>query len=206
MEADKLDSMFSISPWALPVSFLSSAVAHGGSRQTNCLSKLKTLPVSLPLNFSSSHSWSTHKAAKYAVRFKRANVDAVYVALFSFIIQCSLYLAAMPTLYNILDIKAGKMAPYPSLIIDCTSWLHIFWMTKARLCHASCSNVVLIHNSANYAKGIYLCIDILLVDVVGCKSLPNAYVHEINNWSSVLRTSLVVCNGIHYGDLHRLRN
>lgn len=45
---------------------------------------------------------------------------AMYTALGAFITQCSLYLAAMPTLYNALAIQAGKMEPYASLPTDCT--------------------------------------------------------------------------------------
>lgn len=44
---------------------------------------------------------------------------AIYTALCAFIIQCSLYLAAMPTLYNAEAVIAGEMAPYASLETDC---------------------------------------------------------------------------------------
>lgn len=51
---------------------------------------------------------------------------AMYVALSAFIIQCSLYMVAMPTLYNALAIEAGKMAPYASLSKDLVPMLKMF--------------------------------------------------------------------------------
>jgi len=46
---------------------------------------------------------------------------AIYTALCAFIIQCSLYLAAMPTLYKAEAVMAGEMAPYAGMETDCMS-------------------------------------------------------------------------------------
>lgn len=60
-------------------------------------------------------------------RFPYAPEDiAMYVALSAFIIQCALYLAAMPTLYNALAIEAGLMPPYASLPKDLVAMLKMF--------------------------------------------------------------------------------
>ncbi|OAF60074.1 hypothetical protein VC83_02835 [Pseudogymnoascus destructans] len=60
----------------------------------------------------------------------------MHLALVSFAITCALYLAAMPTFYNVTDIAAGKMNPYASLQTDLVVMLKeffsvqiFFWLT-----------------------------------------------------------------------------
>lgn len=60
----------------------------------------------------------------------------MYLALVSFAITCALYLATMPTLYNVTDIMVGKMEPYASLQTDLVAMLKeffavqmFFWLT-----------------------------------------------------------------------------
>ncbi|KFY24795.1 hypothetical protein V493_05029 [Pseudogymnoascus sp. VKM F-4281 (FW-2241)] len=60
----------------------------------------------------------------------------MYLALASFAITCALYLAAMPTLYNVSDIMTGKMEQYASLQSDLVRMLKeffavqmFFWLT-----------------------------------------------------------------------------
>lgn len=60
----------------------------------------------------------------------------MYLALASFAITCALYLATMPTFYNVTAIAAGKMAPYASLEADLVPMLKeffavqiFFWLT-----------------------------------------------------------------------------
>ena len=70
-------------------------------------------------------------------RFPYAPEDiAIYIALSAFVIQCALYMAAMPTLYNALEVEAGRMAPYASLPADLVAMLKeflavliFFWLT-----------------------------------------------------------------------------
>ena len=50
----------------------------------------------------------------------------IYLALICFIIMCSLYLAAMPTLYNAEAVAAGLMLPYASLETDLVAMLKEF--------------------------------------------------------------------------------
>ncbi|OBT90781.1 hypothetical protein VE02_00625 [Pseudogymnoascus sp. 03VT05] len=60
----------------------------------------------------------------------------MYLALVSFAITCALYMAAMPTFYNVTDIAAGKMNPYATLETDLVVMLKeffsvqiFFWLT-----------------------------------------------------------------------------
>jgi hypothetical protein len=60
----------------------------------------------------------------------------IYLALCSFAIMCALYLAAMPTYYNVEEIAAGLKAPYASLETDLVALLKeffavqiFFWLT-----------------------------------------------------------------------------
>ena len=60
----------------------------------------------------------------------------MYVALSSFAIMVALYLATMPTFYNVEAIMAGQMAPYASLPADLVAMLKeffavqiFFWLT-----------------------------------------------------------------------------
>ncbi|KFZ24021.1 hypothetical protein V502_01503 [Pseudogymnoascus sp. VKM F-4520 (FW-2644)] len=60
----------------------------------------------------------------------------MYLALVSFAITCALYLATMPTLYNVTEIMVGKMEPYASLQTDLVTMLKeffavqmFFWLT-----------------------------------------------------------------------------
>jgi len=59
-----------------------------------------------------------------------------YIALGSFIVMTSLYLAAMPTLYPVQLVSAGLIPPYASMMEDLTAMLHeffavqlFFWLT-----------------------------------------------------------------------------
>ncbi|KFY18266.1 hypothetical protein V492_00032 [Pseudogymnoascus sp. VKM F-4246] len=54
----------------------------------------------------------------------------MYLAVFSFAITCALYLAAMPTFYNVMDITTGKMAPYASLQTDLVRMLKEFFAVQ----------------------------------------------------------------------------
>ncbi|KFY21035.1 hypothetical protein V491_03212 [Pseudogymnoascus sp. VKM F-3775] len=60
----------------------------------------------------------------------------MYLALVSFAITTALYLATIPTFYNVMDITAGKMEPYASLQTDLVVMLKefftvqiFFWLT-----------------------------------------------------------------------------
>jgi hypothetical protein len=60
----------------------------------------------------------------------------IYMALSSFAIMCALYLATMPTFYNVQAISAGLMPPYASLQTDLVAMLKeffavqiFFWLT-----------------------------------------------------------------------------
>ena len=54
----------------------------------------------------------------------------MYVALASFAITCALYLAAMPTFFNLMAIKKGRMQPYPSLEHDLVVMLQEFFVVQ----------------------------------------------------------------------------
>jgi len=74
--------------------------------------------------------------------FKTRNIPCeledvfIYIALCSFTIMCALYLATMPTFYNLQAITAGLMQPYASLPKDLVAMLKeffavqiFFWLT-----------------------------------------------------------------------------
>jgi hypothetical protein len=54
----------------------------------------------------------------------------IYGALVSFAIMCALYLATIPTFFNITAIEAGEMAPYPSLGGDLVVMLKEFFVVQ----------------------------------------------------------------------------
>lgn len=60
----------------------------------------------------------------------------MYLAVVSFAITCALYLATMPTFYNVNEVMVGKMKPYASLQTDLVAMLKeffavqiFFWLT-----------------------------------------------------------------------------
>lgn len=60
----------------------------------------------------------------------------MYLALVSFAITTALYLATIPTFYNVMEIAAGRMEPYASLQTDLVVMLRefftvqiFFWLT-----------------------------------------------------------------------------
>lgn len=54
----------------------------------------------------------------------------IYGALVSFILTCALYLATIPTLFNITAIQRGQMEPYPSLEADLVVMLKEFFVVQ----------------------------------------------------------------------------
>jgi hypothetical protein len=54
----------------------------------------------------------------------------LYVALVSFIIMCALYLATIPTYFNIIAIEAGLMEAYPSITHDLVVMLKEFFVVQ----------------------------------------------------------------------------
>lgn len=54
----------------------------------------------------------------------------MYAALISFVLTCALYLATIPTLFNVSAIEAGEMAPYPSLEADLVVMLKEFFVVQ----------------------------------------------------------------------------
>lgn len=113
-----------------------------------------------------------------------------YVALASFAIMCSLYLAAMPVYYNTIAVQNGSQAPYPSLEADLTVMLKeflavqfFFWLT---LWGAKCS---LLFMSKVLTAGLpiqtriwWAVMIFTLLAYVGCAITQFLSCSSIHNW------------------------